>query len=376
MKIGFFTDTYTPQINGVVSSIVSMRKDMISKGNRVFAFAPYRKGAPKERDTFYYKSYTFPLYPEYRMALFAYKHAYKDAMKRGLDIIHTLSLTLLGVASVVASKRLKVPLVGTFPTLIPEFVSLFYGRVIAFLTKPILWKLIVEFYKKCDVVTVPTEYTRKILQKKGIDSVVLSHGIDFKGLGKPRKDIREKWDIGDDEFLIIHVGRLSYEKKVEDILKSALDITTEHKNVKYLILSDGPDRKNLEHFVQKRGLQDKVTFTGFVPQEDLSSYYSQSDLFVSASPFETQGFSVIEAMYHGRPVVAVGAGALKEVLTNGRNALIYNGNVEDLTKKINIVLDDSRLCSRLSKNGKRDAREYELGKCTSKFLELYRSLIR
>jgi 1,2-diacylglycerol 3-alpha-glucosyltransferase len=375
MKIGFFTDTYSPQVNGVVTSILNLSKEFTRRKNKLCVFAPYIKGAKDASHTYYYNSVIYPLYPEYRMAILAYKKAYKDAMKEKLEVIHAHSSMFLGVAAKVASNRLKVPLVGTFHTLIPDFVSLFYGRVFGFFTRPILWKSIKEFYRRCDTVTVPSEYTKEVMGKKGIDSVVIPNGINFNEFGTPKKNIRKQWGIGEDEFLILHVGRISYEKRIKDILKSALTVTSDSKKVKYMILSDGPQRKKLEQFVAKKGLQNHVTFTGYVPQEDLASYYSSSDLFVTASPFETQGLSVIEAMYFGKPVIAVNAGALRDVVNHGETGILYNGRIDKLTEMIQFLIEDPRTRARLGRNAKNDVQKFDIKTCVDKFLKLYESLM-
>ena len=115
MKIALVTDTYHPQVNGVVNSIDTIAEEMEERGNEVSIFAP----TETER-SHGFRSFPFYLHPDYRIAVARPSTLAELFEKEGIDIVHVHSPFSLGVSAVSASKALSLPKIGTFHTLIPE----------------------------------------------------------------------------------------------------------------------------------------------------------------------------------------------------------------------------------------------------------------
>ncbi|MEA3341571.1 MAG: glycosyltransferase, partial [Chloroflexota bacterium] len=121
---------------------------------------------------------------------------------------------------------------------------------------------------------------------------------------------------------VLHVGRLSYEKNVDLLLRAFAHIAGDYPAARLTIAGDGPDREALARLADELGLSERVCFTGFVPHEQLPALYQAADLFATGSTIETQGLVVLEAAACGLPVVAVDALALPEAVHHTVNGFL------------------------------------------------------
>ena len=133
----------------------------------------------------------------------------------------------------------------------------------------------------------------------------------------------------------------------------------EYPNCKFVIVGDGPSKKDLEEQAKRLNISDKVIFTGKVPWNEVPKYYNIGDVFVNASITETQGLTFIEAMAAELPIVAKYAPNLSEFIKNGKNGIFVKRN-SDFKNAIINVLNDKKLCETLIKNGNETAKEYSI----------------
>ena len=136
--------------------------------------------------------------------------------------------------------------------------------------------------------------------------------------GIPSDDVREKYDLVGKK-IVIHVGRISYEKDLDIVIRSMRDL-----DAVLLVAGKGPAKDDMERLVDELGLEDKVIFAGFVPDEELPKYYNAADIAVSASKFETQGLSVLEAMASGKTVACRNGRAFTEIVHDGVNGYLFD----------------------------------------------------
>ncbi len=254
MRILIFTDTFLPQVNGVVTYILETSKCLAKRGHKILIFAPKSKenekldlGDPNIEVNFI-PSVGFPTYKEYKVALPRVIRDYDSIVKFNPDVIHIQSPFSLGLTGLVAAKRLGVPVLATYHTLLPDFIEYYLpipGLKNAKLLKDITWNLTQYFYNRCDLVLTPSQIMKKVLLdhdiKVPID--VLSNGIDLEVFNPEKEEIKsimkERFKLGD--VTIIHSGRISYEKNSQVLIKALglLEKTTD-RNVKFLFKGNGP----------------------------------------------------------------------------------------------------------------------------------------
>jgi len=154
----------------------------------------------------------------------------------------------------------------------------------------------------------------------------ISCGIDLDRF-KPTNDgayLERRFAIPTDKPVLLYVGRLDKEKRIDIILRALPDILRV-TNVHLVLAGVGKEKQKLEELTEKLGIRKAVTFTGFVPDEDLQNIYRIGDLFVTAGIAELQSIVTMEAMASGLPVVAVNVMALPELVHDGEKRLPFFG---------------------------------------------------
>src|SRR3989344_10506 len=218
MKAGFFTDTYLPNVDGVVRAILNFRAELERRGDEVYVFASGTKADVKANNdsrVFFYSSVKFPPYPQYKVALFPYHAARVQAQETKLDLIHSHAIANMGLAAISTAKTLKLPLVGTFHTLVPKAVQIVAKRKWSQKAgETIAWKLIEAFYKPFDLVTAPSKTICTMLEEHGVQNCVpVPNGIDLTRFNQSldRKWARKPLKLAPDEKLVLAAGRFSRE---------------------------------------------------------------------------------------------------------------------------------------------------------------------
>ncbi len=341
MKIGIFTETFLPQVNGVVTSMCNINRVLMKKGHEVSIFTVGE--GPTEIDGYKvhrFRGATFKPYPEYSFLLPDHSQ-WAFLVKQPLDIIHSRTPFPLGVMAKQLSKKLEIPIVGTFDTPISDYIH--YVPILGsiqptkYILSNIAKKWLRYYYGMCDVLTVPSETTKQRLVKEGfeVDIEVVSNGVDTKKFNTKNFDKALKKSIcANDELFILHVGRITKEKNVVFLVKTVEKILKKRK-LKLVIAGSGPLLPKLKHYVSSKNLSENILFTGYLTQEELQKYYATADLFLTASTVETQGIVLLESMSSGTPVIGVDKGAIPELVKDSYNGFLFGENdIEKLTSLI------------------------------------------
>ncbi|MFN3527633.1 MAG: glycosyltransferase, partial [Candidatus Altarchaeaceae archaeon] len=228
MKILFFTDTYFPQINGVSFVVRNHAKKLIEKGHDVEIFAP-KSNEKKNEDikVNYLDAVNFFFYPGYYVIIPSLRNLkiLKEISKKNFDVIHChtpFSAGIFGIiiARILRKKRKKLLLVGTYHTILSEFVYVlpFPKRMRGIIGKIADYYSVI-FYNLMDFVITPSEYTKNLLKSYGVKKPIfaISNGIDLNLFNNENKNknsekIKEKFNA---DHLILHVGRISKERNID-----------------------------------------------------------------------------------------------------------------------------------------------------------------
>ena len=389
MKIGIFTDTYNPVTSGVVTSINMLEQEMKKRGHEVFVFTTSKSIQPNDNQTLYMlNSIPLLIAKQYknRIATFYSREIAKQIKEIGLDIVHTQTEFSVGAFGKIISRKYDIPFIHTYHTMWEDYVhyiSPLKGRNIHL--KRLARTISRAFVRKAECVITPSNKTAKYLKYKckvkNKPIYVIPTGIDiapFKSSNfteEERDNLKKSLGIKPNEKIILFLGRVASEKSIDVIMDIMPSIFEEHPDYKFLIVGDGPSKKDLEEQARKLNIDNNVIFTGKVPWNEVPKYYNIGDVFVNASITETQGLTFIEAMSAEIPVVAKYAPNLSEFIHTNKNGILVKKN-SDFKKAIIDVIENENLRKTLIRGGNETAKEYSIEVFGDKLEMLYTEIIR
>jgi 1,2-diacylglycerol 3-alpha-glucosyltransferase len=333
MNIGLFSETYYPEINGVATSVYTLKNELEKRGHNVYVFTTTTPGSPEyEYNVFRVPSVPFILITERRVGLFYQPKLAHIIKKLNLDIIHTHTEFSLGIFGRIMAKELRLPVVHTYHTIYEDYTH--YLTRFKALDKRA--KSFARTYTKvaCNTVeqvVVPTEKTKDLLMTYRVykDITVVPTGIDLHKFDRNKypvediEELRKQYGIKPEEKILIYIGRVSQEKNIEEIIQAMPEYMKTRDNVRVVIVGSGPALEGLEELVKQLGLENRFVFTGAQPWDNIGLYYQLGNVFISASKSETQGLTYIEAMASGLPVVAREDKCLEDILEEGYNGYSF-----------------------------------------------------
>jgi 1,2-diacylglycerol 3-alpha-glucosyltransferase len=332
LRIGIFSDSWVPNLNGVVISIINEVQNLRNKHEFVIFVPKLKQGSPFRIEgipIIELRSFPFPAYPGYNIAI-PTLNLTKKLRQEKLDFIHCHTPFSLGYAALLNARVFyDLPLLNTYHT----DLVLYSGHVIAGPIQNFVWSYIRWFYKYSDVVITPSKTLQQKLRYNGVKTPVYSlpnmiSSVFFKNTEftiedeKFQRDIRQKYKIREDQRIILYCGRVSYEKKLEVLLRAYKKIEKDHPNTFLLVVGDGPNLKMYKKQAMKLNLKN-YAFTGFISHTKLPYIYRMGDFMVTPSDTETQGLTVIEAMSQKLPVIGAASGGILDYIQEGNNGLLF-----------------------------------------------------
>jgi glycosyltransferase involved in cell wall biosynthesis len=186
---------------------------------------------------------------------------------------------------------------------------------------------------------------------------VIYNGVDFvrTELGHAhRQEFRRRYQIADDQVLVLHVSWLIPEKGVADMLQAARQVLARNDKIRFMIAGEGAKRREFEKMAQELGISDRVSFVGQITDPLETGLYAASDLVCQLSRWqEAFGFTISEAMASGKPVIATNVGGIPELVQDGKTGyLVPPGDCDAVTENILRIANDPDLRDTLGKAGK------------------------
>ena len=333
MKILITTDLYLPTLNGVVTSILNLRQELIKRGHEVRILTLKQDlQVEDEQNTYYIKSISAgKVYPQARIMRSIGNKQLKDIISWRPDIIHSqCEFSTYFLAKIIA-RRVNAPIVHTYHTVYEDYTHYFSkSDIVGYNIVRIFSKIILNHTQS---VIAPTDKVKKLLCNYKINKpiYIVPTGIDLKKYMKqvPLSTIlenKEKLGIPLENLVLIYVGRLAKEKNLKELIEFMSNL--ESNKVSLLIVGDGPERYELEDMAHHICGSSNIVFTGRVDRDDVNEYYQMADIFVSASTSETQGLTYIEALANGVPLLCRKDDCLDNVLYNYENGFQYSSYME------------------------------------------------
>lgn len=387
MKILIASDLHYPTFNGVASFSRNLARGLAERGHEVLVIAPSQTGRRhKEVDGNHVivrtVSVPFPFYQNFRISPNPAREVKKIIEDFDPDVIHIQMLMGIGAAAMKYGNKLGIPIVSTNHAMPENLMDNL--KLLAPVSRPINYMLKAygaRFHSKADFITMPTQAAIDMFNansKVEAPLAAVSNGIDlrrFEPTTAPQS-LYEKFALPQDVPVVSYLGRLDAEKHLSVLIRAFLRVNATHPTAHLLIVGDGTDAPHLKHLVHEYGLQHNVTFTGRVSDEDITDLHKVGTVFCMPSPAELQSIATLEAMASGQPVVAVDAGALKELCQTGRNGyLCEQDNDEEIAEGIIAILDDPALRDEMSLESLAIAKTHDLTTTLERFEAIYSDLI-
>ena len=413
MKIAITSDLYYPMTNGVAVFAHNLAKGLAKQGHEVLVICPSFKGRQYrvKRDgvtTMYLRSIRFPFYPDQinkvpdgkeilgvPLPRLAYRHGLwitvdpYPALKRVLnkfhpDVIHNQTAEMIAIAARRYAKKYDVPMVSTGHAYPDNITSQL--KILKPIKRPldaVLRAYMASFLKHSEYATMPTEMAIDDLvpkKRKSFKVTVepLSNGVDLAQFGPKKAPLRiyKKYRLPTDRPIVLYVGRVDPEKSISNVVTAFSGVLEAVPEALLVIVGDGTDRRRLTDLVEALGIQQSVRFLGRVMPPDVMEIYRTAQVFATASETETQGIVLIEAAATALPLVAVDAGAVRELCQHKKNGILcHPGDVEEMTDALVKILKNPDVRERYGKASLEIAKKHDLNRTLGRFVEIYEEAI-
>ncbi|MBK5211857.1 MAG: glycosyltransferase [Coriobacteriia bacterium] len=358
MRIGLFSDTYTPEINGVVSSMLMLREGLEARGHEVWIFAPTNP-LNDEIDDHIIRISSLPLVllPERRVATPLELGIMRKIRSLNLDIIHTQTEFGVGSYGFRAARRYHIPHIHTSHTTWEEYTHYVTRGMFDGTAKNAVRIYTKVIFDRCTRIVAPTVKTKELLlsYKVAVPIDVVPTGVDLirffpantssaphTGGGDPLAKLKHRLGTDRFEHTILSLGRIAPEKSIVELFDLMTPYLKAHSDACFLVVGDGPSRSDLEHLAKKRCLVEQIIFTGELPWDRIPNYYRIADVLVGNSHSETQGLTFIEAIASGVPLVVRYNTCFDGILENGVSGTLFTENGE-FEPALHAILTDHEL---------------------------------
>lgn len=344
VKIGFFTDSYFPEVDGVTYTMKAWKERLEERGHEVHIIYPGSPRYSPEENEHPLRSLPNPFYSGYRAPLFRLNFEFDE-----LDVVHCHGPGPASISGLIYGYRNDIPKIYTHHTPVEEyFAQAIHSKKVASLLKRIYVPVENYYLKKYDVRTASVGEPSRNCEFRH-----LPVGLNLEFFQPSDQEFRKEKDW--DEPVIGYSGRMSMEKNIEEIAEFArgFDGTV-------LLVGEGPRRGKIDEIKP-----ENVHTFDFLPREKLPDFYSTIDLYITASTGDTLGLSPLEANACGTPVIAPDVFPFNKTIGPENGMLYSSGSKNDLKQKVDEALD--------SEFSTREAvQKFGLNKTVDQLEEIYR----
>lgn len=417
MRIGLFTDTYRPSINGIVYVVDITRKHLEELGHEVFVFCPSDSIRPNNKHEddhiIHFPSFKGAFYEDYSFSLFFPPLVLKRIRELDLDVMHAFTPGQVGLMAVWAANKYHIPLVMQhstdvyeyvehYPAVLPGLLLLaptltltfrFHGKDARELLKiyrprfgvnewnrDIVEALITMIYSRADRVIALSRKSEHQLKswmgQYNYPIELIPTGVNAlpKATTAQLAQFRQTYGIDPTDEIVSYVGRLGAEKNLALLIPVIEKVIKDRPKARLLFVGDFEYREELERLAHASKASDRITFTGALPRETLGQVYGNTQVFVFPSVTDTQGLVLHEAAHAGCPLVLVDK-EVSEVMRNDENGFHARNNAADVARKVVEILEKPSLQDRFSEKSKKLAGRHTERVQVNKLVILYESII-
>lgn len=423
MRIGLFSDTYRPTINGITFVVETLKNQLESMGHEVYVFCPAKTLLPSRHPELIYEddhivrlpSFPSGFFDDFDFTVFFPPKTLRDIRDMELDIIHVFTPSQVGLLGINAASRYSIPMVvqhctdlyefsENYPNVFPgvmalvgilfpmsitlrgkdvrEIIKLYRPRRrITKWNRDVISRAITLLYSRADAAIALSRKSKKQLEGWQIKDyhytvTMLPNGVNAipKPTQKELDGFRTTWGFSDKDEVFGYVGRLGEEKNLAVLVKAFEKVAKARPRAKLLFVGDFEYRKVLEDMAAKSRFSDRIVFTGFMQREQLGAAYGTLDVFVFPSLKDTQGWVLHEAAHAGLPIVLIDQ-ELSEVMIDGENGYFARNNATDIARQVIRLLRSPTLREKFGCKSRELAKQYTERRQTTKLVKLYETCV-
>lgn len=380
LRIGLFTDTYAPQVNGVSVSLQMISEGLEKRGHQVTIFAPKFPGyKDNEPNVMRLPSLKYLNNPPIYVAVLGTPRSTWKLTRKHFDVLHAHSPASVGLLAYLTASTKRLPLIYTYHTSITD-----YTHYIKFIGNTGIIKYAAGWFSKAstdlgDQIVVPSpKFYRLLLNQKVKQPItVIPNGIDlsmFKTVKNPGA-LRKRLGLEADVPIMLTVGRMDPEKRLDFIVEAFDLIADRVPNAHLVFAGDGSARKHVEEKANSTRAKDRIHFLGMVNRADLPDIFHDANVFLSASTTEVHPISVIEAIASGLPFVAVHDEAFEGMLEDGQNGYAVPLDVKKYADVLADLLPDRERLKRFGMHSTELSEKYSIEAQVKALEKLYTEAI-
>ncbi len=323
MRIAIFTDSWFPRIDGLTTSVLGFKTELEKRGH---TFHVFTSGPRWERtaDVTRYKGFPFWGYPDFHVSLRPGRHDTARILRdEGFDLVHIQSPFMVGWWGLRGARKARLPVITSYHTYLPDLVPYVVPPGGRSISRRIVWRWTETFFRRCDAVLVPSnscarELIEHVPHHKIPNLEIHPNGVDTRRFHPEAGSDAMRRRLGPEGAIILFsVGRLAREKDVPFLLEAFAEARRLEPRLHMAFGGKGPELERIQKRAAELGIQPGLTYLGFISDAELPAAYACADVFASASQFETQGMTAVEAMACGTPVAAVRARGLADYVSDG-----------------------------------------------------------
>jgi len=418
MKIGIFTDTYRPSVNGVVYVTEILRRNFEAMGHEVYVFAPASslstKVDPPDDHIIRFPALPGVVSGEGNVSLFFPPRVLKQIKDLNLDMFHFLVPGPVGLMAIYAAHKLDKPVVAEYctdyfqyiehyPAVIPGMIAL--GLVLPFTFKvsrtellgmlkagrprisPANWSrevvknLLTVIHSHCDAVIAHSRKSERQLKAwQDGDSYpihIIPTGIDPAPAPTAKRlaELKRKWGIKPNTDLVLYLGRLSVEKNLDLLIEMMAELIKWRPHARLVFVGDFDYREKLEAAAKASPAANHIVFAGKVAHEEIGAAYALGNVFAFPSTTDTQSLTLHEATLAGLPVVMIDE-PVTEVVKDGVNGYFAKDDPIDFAAKICKILEDPKLQKKMGAASRKIAAAFSERAQTKKITDIYDTILK
>lgn len=375
------SDVYFPRVNGVSTSIRTFRKDLSALGCESWLVAPkYRADWDDDERLSRVPSFRVPFDPEDRLMSGAAAARACEALYGRYDVIHIQTPFVAHRVGLRLARSTGVATLLSYHTHFEEYFHCY----LPFVPRPLLrsgaramarWQC-----NAVDMVVAPSEPMAEVLRGYGVRAPIeiIPTGLDPDDFAAgDGLRFRARYGIDPQRPVMLHVGRVAFEKNVDYIIRVLARVKERVPSVLLVLAGEGPALRASRRRVSELGLNAHVLFVGYLDRRGaLLDCYRSADVFVFASHTETQGLVLLEALASGTPVVSTAALGTKAVLDCTQGAVVVDQDLDSYADAVVSVLVDKERRRTLSAQARNSVvNRWSSRAMAEKLLAAYRDVV-
>jgi 1,2-diacylglycerol 3-alpha-glucosyltransferase len=350
MRVALFTDTYLPQKNGVAVAVNQLKHELTKLGHEVYIYTIHITNDDQEQEDHVMRSKAIAMpiggVDENLLAVPNRLRTLHQLKKDKIDIIHTHTEFPQGFMGRYCAKALKIPHIHTVHTMWADYQHYFFrGRALSPKNIAFAYQ---RFVYKTTAVIAPSKKAQQFLEKIQVKGLRINNGIDadtfFSQASQlAQEQLRETWQLAEDQKVLLFVGRLAPEKRAKELLELLLPLVVARPDCTVMFIGDGVDAKQMKQQTTELGMQHKVLFVGRVEHDQMANYYALARLYVTISLSEVQPMTLIEALFSGLAIVSRQDVAYEGLVVDKLNGSMHDSDEQVLQAVQELLDNDAQL---------------------------------